>query len=49
MEWETTWEDPFAAYLIHFDGLFGDARTRTTFAETVASLPRSWRKRMIRQ
>jgi len=35
MEWETTWEDPFTAYLTHFDSLIGDARTRTTFAETV--------------
>jgi hypothetical protein len=38
MEGETTWEDPFAAYLTHFDGLFGDARTRTTFAATVQGI-----------
>lgn len=35
MEWKTSWEDPFTAYLTRFAGLIGDARTRITFGETV--------------
>ncbi len=38
MEWQGTWEDPFTTYLTHFEGLIGDARTRTTFAETVKGI-----------
>ena len=38
MEWQGAWEDPFTTYLTHFDGLIGDARTRTTFAETVKGI-----------
>ena len=38
MEWHATWEDPFGSYLHHFDGLIGDARTRTTFSETVKGI-----------
>ena len=35
MDWQATWDDPFTAYLEPFEELLGDARTRTTFAETV--------------
>jgi hypothetical protein len=38
MEWHATWEEPFTAYLQHFDSLIGDARTRTTFSETVKGI-----------
>src|SRR5919199_283039 len=38
MEWQTAWEDPFTAYLTQFDSLIGDARTRTTFTETVKGI-----------
>ncbi len=38
MEWQATWEDPFVAYLHRFDDLIGDARTRTTFMETVKGI-----------
>src|ERR671933_1332727 len=38
MEWHTTWDDPITAYLTQFDGLLGDARTRTTFTETVKGI-----------
>ncbi len=38
MEWQATWDDPFAAYLRQFDGLIGDARTRTTLTETVSGI-----------
>ena len=38
MEWQGAWEDPFTTYLTHFEGLIGDARTRTTFAETVKGI-----------
>jgi hypothetical protein len=38
MEWQTKWEDPFVTYLHHFDGLIGDARTHTTFCETVKGI-----------
>jgi hypothetical protein len=38
MEWHATWEEPFTAYLHHFDSLIGDARTRTTFTETVKGI-----------
>jgi hypothetical protein len=38
MEWKATWEDPFTAYLTRFDGLIGDARTRTTFGATVKGI-----------
>ncbi len=38
MEWHTTWEDPLTTYLTQFDGLLGDARTRTTFTETVKGI-----------
>ncbi len=38
MEWHATWDDPFTAYLIQFDSLLGDARTRTTLTETVKGI-----------
>ena len=38
MEWQPTWEDPFAAYLAQFHGLIGDQRTRVTFTETVKGI-----------
>ncbi len=38
MEWQATWEEPFAAYLAHFHSLIGDARTRITFSETVKGI-----------
>jgi hypothetical protein len=38
MEWHATWEDPLTGYLTQFDGLIGDARTRTTFTETVKGI-----------
>jgi hypothetical protein len=38
MEWQATWTDPFTTYLTHFDALIGDARTRTTFTETVKGI-----------
>ncbi len=38
MEWQTTWDDPFTAYLMQFDSLLGDARTRTTFTATVTGI-----------
>jgi hypothetical protein len=38
MEWQVKWEDPFVTYLHHFDGLIGDARTHTTFCETVKGI-----------
>ncbi len=38
MEWQATWEDPCTTYLAQFDGLIGDARTRTTFTATVKGI-----------
>ncbi len=38
MEWHPTWEDPFTTYLHPFEGLLGDARTRTTFTATVKGI-----------
>jgi hypothetical protein len=38
MDWRATWEDPFTTYLHHFEDLIGDARTRTTFAETLKGI-----------
>ena len=38
MEWQAAWEDPFTAYLAQFDSLIGDARTRTTFTDTVKGI-----------
>jgi len=38
MKWQATWDDPLAAYLMQFDGLIGDVRTRTTFTETVSGI-----------
>jgi hypothetical protein len=38
MEWNATWEDPFAAYLTQFDDLIGDQRTRVTLTETVKGI-----------
>ncbi len=38
MEWHATWEDPFTAYLTHFDDVIGDARTRTPFTEMVKGI-----------
>ncbi len=35
MEWHATWNDPVTTYLTQFESLLGDARTRTTFTETV--------------
>lgn len=36
MAWHATWEDPFATDLSRFTRLMGDARTWTTFTETVS-------------
>ncbi len=38
MDWQATWEDPFTTYLRSFEHLTGDARTRTTFTETVKGI-----------
>ena len=38
MDWQATWDDPFAPYLHHFYSLIGDRRTRTTFTETVKGI-----------
>jgi hypothetical protein len=38
MDWQTTWDDPLTTYLQTFDSLLGDARTRTTFTETVKGI-----------
>jgi hypothetical protein len=38
MTWEMSWEDPFAGYLKHFDGLIGDKRTGVTFGEVVRGI-----------
>ena len=38
MEWQPTWDDPFTTYLMQFDSLLGDARTRTTFSATVTGI-----------
>lgn len=38
MEWQTIWQDPFAAYLDHFQDLIGDHRTGVTLAETVKGI-----------
>src|SRR5215210_5092405 len=38
MDWQATWNDPFAPYLRHFHSLIGDRRTRTTFTETVKGI-----------
>lgn len=38
MDWHATWDDPFSTYLNHFDSLIGDARTRTTFTETIKGM-----------
>ncbi len=38
MEWHAAWTDPFTAYLSLFDSLVGDARTRTTLAETLKGI-----------
>ncbi|MDQ5852596.1 MAG: transposase [Chloroflexota bacterium] len=38
MEWRATWEDPFTTYLLQFDSLIGDARTRITFTEVVKGI-----------
>jgi hypothetical protein len=38
MDWLVPWDDPFSSYLSHFDHLLGDARTRTTVAETIKGI-----------
>ena len=38
MEWRTSWDDPLTTYLTQFDGLLGDARTRTTLTEPVKGI-----------
>lgn len=38
MERQTIWEAPFTTSLTYFDSLIGDARTRSTFAETVKGI-----------
>ncbi len=38
MEWHATWDDPFTSYLAQFTHLVGDARTRTTLAETLRGI-----------
>ncbi len=38
MDWHATWDDPFSTYLTHFDSLIGDARTCTTFTETIKGI-----------
>ena len=38
MEWQTRWTDPFTSFLSQFDCLVGDARTRTTLAETLRGI-----------
>ena len=35
MEWQATWEDPFAGYVRHFGALVGDQRTWVTFREVL--------------
>ncbi len=38
MEWQSTWKDPFAAYLSHFQDLVGDKRTGVTLAEIIKGI-----------
>jgi hypothetical protein len=38
MEWQSTWKDPFAAYLSHFQDLVGDQRTGVTLTEIVKGI-----------
>jgi hypothetical protein len=38
MEWPATWENPFDAYLQHFQDLIGDRRTAVTLRETLRGI-----------
>jgi hypothetical protein len=38
MTWHSHWDDPLARFLHSFDSIIGDARTRTTFTETIKGL-----------